>query len=302
MAASGEGGRARPEGQAPAFYRYKVGNFLMTALSDGMNVRKLEPGFISNADFAEVEKAVRAVFLPVDKLPVPFNPLLIDTGPDLVLIDTGFADNGPPTAGQLAGNLAAAGVRPEYVTKVVITHFHGDHIAGLRRKNGDLVYPNAEILVPEPEWRFWTDDSNAAGAPEAAKPHFQHVRRVFGPIANEVRRYEWDQEVLPGFTALGAPGHTPGHTIFRIESDGERMLFLSDTTNHPALFVRHPDWSPTFDMDPDQARRTRRRVLDLAASEGCLVASYHYPFPAIGRIVRAGDAFELVPAQWMPVL
>lgn len=301
MAAT-EGTRARPERQAPAFYRYRVGGFIMTALSDGMNVRALDPGFVRNADFAEVEKAVRAVFLPVDRLPVPFNPLLIDTGSDLVLVDTGFADNGPPTAGQLAGNLAAAGVRHEDVTKVLITHFHGDHIAGLRWKNGDLVYPNAEVLVPEPEWRFWTDEINEAAAPEAAKPHFQHVRRVFGPIANEVRRFDWDQEVLPGITALAAPGHTPGHTILRIESDGEQMLFLADVTNHPALFVRHPDWSAIFDMDADQARQTRRRVLDMAAAEGCLVASYHYPFPAVGRIVRAGDGFDLVPAQWMPEL
>ncbi|HEX2257592.1 MAG TPA: MBL fold metallo-hydrolase, partial [Afifellaceae bacterium] len=137
---------------------------------------------------------------------------------------------------------------------------------------------------------------------EAAKPHFNHVRRVFGPIANEVRRFDWDEEVLPGITALAAPGHTPGHTVFRIQSDGATMLWLADVTNHPALFVRNPDWSAVFDMDADQARQTRRRMLDMAAAEGCLVSSYHYPFPAVGHIAREGSGYRLVPAQWMPVL
>lgn len=295
-------GNERAAGQVPGIYRYRVGRFAMTAATDGMNVRELDAGFVRNADFADVQQALTDAFLPTDKLYVPFNPLLIDTGAERVLIDSGFADNGPPTAGQLAGNLAAAGAPPETVTKVVISHFHGDHIAGLRAKDGTPVYPNAEVLVPEPEWRFWTDEKNEAAAPEAAKPHFQHVRRVFGPIANEVRRFGWDDEVLPGITALAAHGHTPGHTIFRIESDGAQMLWLADVTNHPALFVRNPDWSAVFDMDADQARQTRRRVLDMAADDRCLVASYHYPFPSLGHIARDGNGFRLVPAQWMPVL
>jgi glyoxylase-like metal-dependent hydrolase (beta-lactamase superfamily II) len=288
----------RSGGQVPGIYRYGLGRFTVTAATDGMNVRELDAGFVRNAEFADVQQALRDAFLPTDKLYVPFNPIFINTGSERVLIDTGFADNGPPTAGQLA----AAGISREDVTKVVISHFHGDHIGGLRAKDGTPLFPNAEVLVPEAEWRFWTDENNETAAPEAAKPHFQHVRRVFGPIANEVRRFEWDDEVLPGVTALAAPGHTPGHTAFRIESDGATMLWLADVTNHPALFVRNPDWSAVFDMDADQARQTRRRMLELAAAEGALVASYHYPFPAVGHIARDGSGYRLVPAQWMPVL
>jgi glyoxylase-like metal-dependent hydrolase (beta-lactamase superfamily II) len=113
-----------------------------------------------------------------------------------------------------------------------------------------------------------------------------------------VTPFAWDREIRPGLTALPAPGHTPGHTVFLLQSGEARLLHMSDVTNHPALFVRHPDWSAVFDIDADQARATRRRLLDRAADERLQVAFYHAPFPATGHVARAGDGYAFVPVQW----
>ncbi len=296
--AAGQGGGPQP--QPASAYRYRIGDITVTACADGFAARPLDETFIPNAEFGDVQKALDTAFMPTDTLPIPFTPLVVQTGSEVILIDTGFADNGPPTTGQLRANMEAAGIRPEDVTKVVISHFHGDHINGVRSKAGDLVYPNAEIMVPEPEWAFWMDDAKMESAPEGLKGNFQAVRRVFGDNASDITQYRWDQEVAAGVTAVDAHGHTPGHTAFVIASGDDRMIMIVDVTNHPALFVRNPDWSPVFDMDAEQARQTRRRILDMAASEKLRVAGYHFPFPANGYIVKAGDGYDLVPAMWMP--
>jgi glyoxylase-like metal-dependent hydrolase (beta-lactamase superfamily II) len=132
------------------------------------------------------------------------------------------------------------------------------------------------------------------------KPGFQSVRRVFGPIAKDVKPYEPGKELMSGVTAVAAPGHTPGHTVYMVSSGGRSLMVLSDTANHPALFVRNPDWSAVFDMDADQARQTRRKLLDMAATERSQVAFYHAPFPATGFIAREGDKYRFMPAQWTP--
>jgi glyoxylase-like metal-dependent hydrolase (beta-lactamase superfamily II) len=220
----------------------------------------------------------------------------------LTIIDTGNGDMGAPTTGRWMENFRAAGFDPSQVNTVVISHFHGDHINGLRRKDGTAVFPNAEVMVPAAEWAFWMDDARMNQAPEGARGGFQGARRVFGPIAKDVKRFEADKEVVPGLTAVAAYGHSPGHTAFMLASGSGRLLILSDTANHPALFVRNPDWSAIFDMDADQARATRRRMLDLAASERAQVAFYHAPFPATGHIAKDGSGFRFVPVQWSPAV
>jgi glyoxylase-like metal-dependent hydrolase (beta-lactamase superfamily II) len=135
-------------------------------------------------------------------------------------------------------------------------------------------------------------------APEAMKGAFQGVRRVCGPVAQNVKRYEMDKEVVPGLTSIAAPGHTPGHTAYMLSSGSAKLMIMSDVTNHPALFVRNPDWSAVFDMDADQARATRRRMLDMAVTERAQVAFYHAPFPATGHIAKEGNGFRFVPVQW----
>lgn len=283
--------------QAPAFYRYKVGEFEVTAINDGFFARPLE-GFVRNAKLEDVQKAMGAAFLPSDKIPIPFTTLAINTGSKLVLIDTGNGNMAAPTSGLWMNNFKAAGFSPDQVDHVIISHFHGDHINGLRLKDGTAVFPNAEVMVPAVEWKFWMDDGRMASAPDALKTGMQNVHRVFDPIKNSVKQFEWGKEVLPGIEAVQAEGHTPGHTVFAVNSGKGKMMVMSDTTNHPALFVRHPDWSAVFDMDGDVARKTRRKLLDRVAADKMHVAFYHAPFPANGHIVKSGNGYDLVPLAW----
>ncbi|HEX8666200.1 MAG TPA: MBL fold metallo-hydrolase [Beijerinckiaceae bacterium] len=288
--------------QAPGFYRYKVGDIEATAVNDGVWNRSTE-GFVKNADAGAVQKAMEEAFLPPNTLPIPFTTTVLKTGGKLVLIDTGNGDSGAPTSGTWMANFKAAGFDPAQVNTIIISHFHGDHINGLRLKNGTAVFPNAEILVSAPEWGFWMDDAKMASAPEGLKGNFNNVRRVFGPIAKDVKQYEAGKEIAPGVTAVAAPGHTPGHTAYVVSSGNAKLILMSDTTNHPALFVRHPDWQAIFDMDGNQAADTRKKLLDMAAAERSRVAFYHAPFPATGYIAKSGTggaAYEFVPVQWSP--
>jgi len=283
--------------QAPGFYRYKVGDIEVTAILDGFAPRSLE-GFVRNVDAAEVQKALQERFLPTNTLVNTFTTLALRTGGRIILIDTGNGEMGAPTTGRLAAILPMAGIDPAQVDTILISHFHGDHINGLRRRDGSAVFPKAEIMVPAAEWAFWMSDERMNQAPEAMRGGFQNVRRVFGPIAKDVKQYEADKELVPGVTSVAAYGHTPGHTAFAIASGNGRMIVVGDSAIHPALFVRNPDWSPVFDMDPDAARATRRRLLDLAASERMQVAMYHAPFPSTGYVAKSGNGFEFIPVAW----
>ncbi len=284
--------------QAPTFYRYKVGEYEITAINDGVAYRPLD-GFIRNAPAEELRKVLGDAFMAQDRVAIPFTSLAVNTGKKLILLDSGNGDLGAPTTGSWMANFRAAGFDPANVDAVAISHFHGDHINGLRRKDGTAVFPNAEIMVSETEWGFWMDDARMAAASEGMKPGFQNVRRVFAPIAKDVTRYAWDKEILPGITAIGAPGHTPGHTVFAVHSGSSRFLMMSDLTNNTSIFVRRPDWQAIVDMDGDMARATRHRMLDLAATEQMQVAFYHAPFPATGHIARDGaGAYRLAPVFW----
>jgi glyoxylase-like metal-dependent hydrolase (beta-lactamase superfamily II) len=285
--------------QAPGFYKYKVGDITVTAINDGFFNRPLE-GFIRNAELPAVQSAMSAAFLPTNAVPIPFNTLVVETGGKVVLLDTGNGNVGAPTSGTWMTNFKAAGFDPAKVDSVVISHFHGDHINGLRLRDGSAVFPNAEIQVPTPEWAFWMSDERMNAAPEAVRGGFQNARRVFAPIAANVKRFEPGAEVAPGVTSMAAFGHSPGHTVFVVSSGNAKLTYMADVTNHPALFVRNPDWSAIFDMDADAARATRRRLLDMAASEKTRVHFYHAPFPSNGFIAKDGNGFQLVPAQWTP--
>ncbi len=283
--------------QAPGFYKFKIGDITVTAINDGFAMRALE-GFVRNAELVDVQKALADAFLPTTAFQNTFTTLVVQTGGKLVLFDTGNGDSGAPTTGRWMGNFLAAGFDPKAVSTIVFSHFHGDHINGYRLKDGTSPFPNAEVMVPAPEWAFWMDDARMASAPEMMKGAFANVRRVFAPVAKDVKQYSDGAEVAPGVTAIATHGHTPGHMALRISSGSASMIFVADITSHPALFVRNPDWSAVFDMDPDMARATRRRMLDLAATEKAQVSFYHAPFPATGFIAKSGNGFALVPVQW----
>jgi glyoxylase-like metal-dependent hydrolase (beta-lactamase superfamily II) len=294
--------KAPPAGkQAAGLYRYKLGDYEMTALYDGVWNRPIDDKFVPNVAFADVQKVLSDSFLPTDKLPVPFTALLVNTGTRLVLLDTGTAGQFPGgTSGSMNENLAAAGIVPAAIDTIVISHFHPDHINGIKTKDDALVFPNAEILVPAPEWAYWMDDAKLSNAPQALKGNFLNVRRVFKNV--KVTQYEPGKEVAPGVTSIAAYGHTPGHAAFAVASGSQSMLVLSDVTNHPWLFLRNPEWQAAFDMDGPMAVDTRRRLLDRAVADKMLVQGYHFPFPASGHVTKSGTNYDFVPIMWQPAI
>lgn len=287
--------------QGSGVYRYNLGSYQLTALYDGVWYVPIDEKFVRNASGAEVNDALAAAFLPPGTLPISFTALLVNTGAKLVLIDTGTAGQIADTAGSLLDNFKAAGIDPKTVDTVLISHFHPDHIDGIKTKDGAKIFPNAEISVPESEWDFWMDDANMSKAEGAVKRYFLNARRIFKDIAGEVRRFKPGSEVAPGIEAVAAYGHTPGHSAFAIHSGNQSMLAMSDTVRNPYLFARHPDWQPVFDMDGPQAVEARRRMLDRVAADRMLIEAYHFPFPACGHIAKTASGYEFVPTEWKPL-
>ncbi len=283
--------------QAPAIYRYKIGAYQLTALYDGIWYRPITDKFIRNAPFADVEHALDVAFMPHDELATPFTALVVNTGSKLVLIDTGTGGQISPAAGELRDNLVAAGIDPHAVDQIVISHFHPDHINGIKDKDNRLIFPNAEIMVPAPEWAFWMDDANLNAAPGDLKPTFLNQRRIFADIAKQVTHYEPGKEVASGIVTLPAPGHTPGHTVFAIHSGNQSLLVLSDTAQHPAVFARHPNWEAAFDVDGPEAVATRKKIFDRAAADRMLITGDHFPFPACGHLIKTATGYEHVPVE-----
>jgi len=288
--------------QGPGVYRYNLGDYQLTALYDGIWNLPIDNEFVRNASPAEVNEAFGAAFLTPGVLPISFTALLVNTGSKLVLIDTGTAGQITDSAGLMNANLAAAGVTTSAIDTILISHFHPDHIDGIKTKEGDKVFANAEILVPEPEWSFWMDNGNMSRASDPTMHrYFLNAQRIFKDIAKEVQQFKPGDEVAPGIVSVPAFGHTPGHTAFTIHSGKQSMLALSDTAREPWLFVRHPEWQPSYDMDGSLAAQTRNAMLDHAAADRLLIEAYHFPFPACGHIVRNGAGYELVPAMWQPL-
>lgn len=284
--------------QGPGFYRFRVGGILVTTVHDGFFARPLE-GFVRNAPLAEVQAAAAAAFLPADRQVIPFTITFVQRGDTIAMFDAG---NGVTPAGATNGrmiaNMAAAGIDPARVTHVIHSHFHSDHVNGLLNAEGGRAFPNAQVLVPAPEWAWWTDAGNTTRSPEGQRGNFANVARRFAPYQGSVTPFQTGAEVIPGITAIAAPGHTPGHTIFRIADGDQQVMFVADITNRPEIMMAHPEWQIVFDFDGDLAAASRRRVLDMVATDRIRITGYHFPFPANGYVARAGDGFRFVPADW----
>lgn len=281
---------------APGFRRMKVGDVEVVSLIDGIARRPLGEEFVKNAPIAEVRALLASQNLSTEYIDIPFTPFLVVAGARRILMDTGLGEFGGPTTGKLLENLRAAGVQPSDIDTVLITHYHGDHINGLRNKAGELVFPKAKVLVPAPEHAFWMDDAKMAAAPEAMKGAFQNARRVFAQMGAETLvRFEPGSEVAPGIRSVAAFGHTPGHTLFQLQSAGQNFYYVGDLTNVPALFARNPDWAVTFDMDAETARKVRREMFKRIVDSHAMVGGFHFPFPAFGKAVAAGDGYAFQP-------
>jgi len=290
--------------QAPGFYRFKVGDFTVTTVHDGM-VRRANPldGLVTNQPSSAVQAALEAAVLPLRNLVNPYIVTFVDTGRGIVAFDAGTGGGQmAPGTGLLPQNLAAAGIRPEDVTLVAVSHFHGDHITGLTTAENQPFFPNAEIAVPAAEWAWWSDPSNEARSPQQQRGTFANTARRFAPLRARMRMFDDNAEVAPGIRAIATPGHTPGHTAFHLSSGNQQFFVTADAAGRPELFLRNPGWHSMFDFDGVLAAESRRRLFGRIAAERARMAAYHFTFPGTGFIAAEGDGFRFVPADWSSVV
>jgi len=283
---------------APGFFRFKLGEFTVTTIHDGFRIMPLQ-GLVRNAPLAEVQAVLEESFLsPTDYRNI-YAVTIVDTGRDLVVLDTG---NGPQAAGATLGRLLstmpAAGLDPVRVSTVAISHFHGDHINGLIDAQGGAAFPNSEVVVPAREWAWWSDAGNETRSPPGQRRNFANTALRFAPYAGKIRQLTDGAEAVPGIRMHAAEGHSPGHTIWHIANGGAELIYLADTTHRPELIARRPDYETIFDFDGAAGAASRRRVLDRVATDRVRVTGFHFPFPATGFMKREGQGFRFVPVDW----
>ena len=281
-------------------HRYNIGDIEVTVLTDGFRMVTVDDKYIRNAGTAEIAAALAAAGLPTDRIKNTYSPIVLTAAGRRVLIDTGNGEaalqqsNGE--RGTLGQSLAAAGIDRGAIDIVAISHFHADHVNGLLTADNRPAFPNAEIKVPEVEWKFWMDDGAMSRAtPGRMTELFANNRRVFDALGRKVTPYAWDEEVVPGVIAVGTPGHSIGHTSYIVASGGQRVFVQQDVCNNFVLFTRHPGWHGFFDQDPAQAEATRRRIYDMLAADRLPVQAYHFPFPALMAVEKAGDGYRVTP-------
>lgn len=278
------------------FNRFKLGAFEVTVLLDGGRFGdKPYETFGTNVPQQEVEALLAANFLPIDKSRNTFSPTLINTGTDLILFDTGLGEGAREGGlGQLAANMKASGYTPDQVTIVVLTHMHGDHIGGLTEA-GAPAFPNARYIANETEYAFWSS-TDRVGTP-AENGHKGVVEKVT-PLAEKMTFIADGDAVVSGITGMAAFGHSPGHMIYRIESEGRQLVLTADTANHFVLSLQRPDWEVRFDMDKAAAAASRKSVFDMIATDKLPFVGYHMPFPAVGFIEKAAEGYRFVPETY----
>lgn len=277
-------------------WRYKLGAFEVTTIMDSEAfIDGPYPIIGKNATEAEVHALMRDNMLPETRYQPGFSPTVVNTGKQLVLFDTGNGEIGfvaRPNGGWLAAQLGPAGFRPEDIDVIVLSHGHLDHVAGIM-EGGKPLCPNARYVICAAEYDFWAPEGKHTGEMEKLAAVF---RASALPVADKFTMLKPGDDVVPGIRSLAAPGHTPGHLAFVIESEGKQMLFWGDCAHHHVASLSHPDWHCIFDVDREQAAATRKTIYDMAATERWPVIGYHMPFPSIGYVERRdARAYRWIP-------
>jgi len=295
---------ATPLPQKPnsAIYRFRVGDIEAVSFSGGIwKVDKPHGLFAPQASDAQFSESLASEGASEQDFRVYFNILLLRTGRENILLDTGYGE-GQPSPFKLQANLAEIGLKLGDITQVYLSHAHGDHMGGILGADGKPVFRNAEHFVSAPEHDFWTSskpDFSASGLDEASqKGMVERARALFESVRFTALRD--DTRTPEGLRPLLAPGHTPGHLNFLIESKGERVHHIVDLAHHFAVMMPHPDWTVAFDTNAAQAAATRKATFARLAAEGTPVFGYHLPFPALGRLVSQGSGYRWLPRQWDP--
>ena len=281
-------------------YRFRVGDISATVLSDGL-IGGPPRVYASNAPEAELQEVLKRAFLPLDRLTLNLNTLLIETNRRRILLEAGAGQTMGPQGGRIFENLAAIGLRPEDIDVVVVSHTHPDHVGNLRTADGGKAFPRAAIFAPRADWDFFVrndPDLSYMPVPEDFRRNFAAaIKRSVEPVTNGIELYEAGAEIVPGLTTLPAFGHTPGMANFLVQSGGDQLLLTADLAYHPIVNVDRP-WTPGPDRDKDAALASRRRIFDMAAADRLLVPGFHYPFPGLGRILKTDTAYAWVPVDW----
>jgi glyoxylase-like metal-dependent hydrolase (beta-lactamase superfamily II) len=283
--------------QAPGFHRMMVGDTEVTVLSDG--TIKLPVLQLLRGDRAKLAEALKRGFL-TEQVETSVNAFLVNTGSKLVLIDTGAGQLFGPTVGQLLANLRAAGYTPEQVDEVYITHLHGDHVGGVLAGTA-RAFPNATLRLDKREADYWLSEANMAAAPAEAKRFFEGAMLTTKPYiaAGRMRPFEGSTELVPGVRAVSTYGHTPGHTIYTVESKGEKLVLWGDLMHVAAVQFDDPSVVIQFDSDNAAAMRARMAAYDEAAKNGWMVGAAHLSFPGVGRLRANGNGgYTFVPLNY----
>ncbi|MBV7410208.1 MBL fold metallo-hydrolase [Maritimibacter sp. DP1N21-5] len=285
----------------PAHFRFALGDTNVTIVSDGWFPQPLS-SLGMNADEAQKLAFLEAHYLSTEEIVGHTNHVVIDTGSARVLVDVGSGSRFFDTAGRLLSNLETAGIDPASITHVVLTHAHPDHIWGIRDDFDEAIIPDAEYIMGEAEHGYWTEE----GLVDRVAPEAQQF--VVGAVNSiNAEGVEWTlggdgHEVVPGVKLIATHGHTPGHMSVMVTSGDKGLLVLGDAVTHAYGHFAHPDWYGSMDSDPEATVATRKRLLDMAATDRVPVVGYHFPFPGVGHVMRdtegAGDAFAFVPALW----
>jgi glyoxylase-like metal-dependent hydrolase (beta-lactamase superfamily II) len=287
---------SQPAQQIPGVYHRKIGDIVVTTISDGYLDGNLE--VMRNVDVEKARQILQDAFRPARRTSV--NTFVIHSKGRIAIIDTGSGNYLQPSAGHVQRNLAAAGIDPRSIDTVLLTHMHPDHSAGLTdMSNGQRLFPNAELVMHENELAHWFDDSAMTKVDERSRQlYFQAGREQVAPYKDRTRLFQ-QGEVFPGVTAVPSLGHTPGHTAYLIASDNDQLMIWGDTVHVPEVQTAFPEAGMAFDTDLAAAAASRKRMFDRVSADGILIAGMHLHFPAFSRLARRGDAYALFPEAWV---
>lgn len=280
-----------------AFRRFKLGGFEVTIVRDGATqLSGPYPAFGADQFEEDVHELLARNHLPPKRWELPYAPVLVNTGEQLILFDAGNDAERGPGAGNLIAGMALAGYTPDQVDLVAFTHLHPDHI-GCLMEGGAAQFPNARYVCGSVEYDFWAHEDRLSGDPGMVR-RARAVHENVIPLAPKFSFLRNEGEVAPGIRAIDAPGHTPGHMAFHVESEGARLLIWGDAVVHYVISFQRPDWPLQADMSNETAVATRMKLLDMAAADKIAVTGYHLPFPAFGFVEAAEEAFRFAPAGY----